>query len=352
MMYNRVYSTHHRSILKHWFGAPVIYPKNIYEYNAGSAFVYDIYDVEQNNLWDIKRVSAHVAQDPRSAVFVNLTSENTAPTPDALSAYVAAVQAFDLPPDRITVLASQNDVLDYMHKHTGANRLVRNLWETHSALTVQNYPTRLEPTHRICCLNRRYTPERAWAIHQLWPHRKHLYYTLGAGPAWFKEDDVLQYQRCEWEGYDWDKRNSVFEWQQHTDPWQNLNDTVSHDEWDTGHLLAAQARGAVSLVVESRIRSRLHRSEVFLTEKTYRCIALGIPFVLWAGTGARRTLQSQGYALPKYSDAIDYTISLCRMTDKQFRKEFTQLKRVAKHNLQVFKERHNNAHAAITAAKR
>ena len=76
MTYNRVYCTHHRNVVGRWFDAPVIYPQQIYEYNQSSAFVYDIYDIEGNGLWDVDRVSAHVQSDPRSRIYINLTSEN------------------------------------------------------------------------------------------------------------------------------------------------------------------------------------------------------------------------------------------------------------------------------------
>jgi hypothetical protein len=339
MQYNRVYSTHHRRVLEHAFKTRVIYPRQIYEYNRTSAFVYDIYDIENSNTWDMDRVSAHVRSDPGSRIYINLSSENCTPAVEPMKPYLRVIKRFSVDPDRITVLCSQPDVIDFVHDQTGVAGKLFNFWELHTRTVVDEYPTTPEPDHRLVTLNRRYSPERAWAIYRLWPHVKNVYYTLGSTPGWYDVDTPSSYYTDEWRGYDQDTRDQVFAWQNTEQPWRNLDEWVDHTEWDTGHLLQAQTRGEVALVIESRVRTKLPRRPAFITEKTYRCFALGIPAIVVGYPRTRSTLESQGYQLPEYDNAYDYAVQLASCNDKQFRKQLKQLHRIAEHNKQNFYSR-------------
>lgn len=338
MNYNRVYCTHHRNVVKRWFDAPVIYPQQIYEYNQSSAFVYDIYDVEGNGLWDVDRVSAHVQSDPRSRIYINLASENCTPTYQAMRAYDLAIKEFSCDRDRITVLCSQSDILHRCAELWHVATEMRNFWETHTRCVIDEYPVQAEPTHRLVTLNRRYTPERAQAVHALWPHRQNVYYTFGCTPGW-SDIPIEEYAPQEWQGYDENLRDEIFAWQDTAQPWRSLDDRVDHTEWDTQHLLQAQCRGQVALVVESRVRTKLPHRPAFITEKTYRCFALGIPAIIIGHPRTRHTLESQGYVLPAYEDPIEYAVQLASCSDKLFRKQLKQLQRIAEHNKQNFYSR-------------
>lgn len=341
--YNTVYAKKHGGVLREWFGVHTLFPDLIYQYNANSAFVYDLYDIETGDAWCAPRVCSHVVSDDRSRIYINLSSENCTPTPAAMAKYTDFIEQLTVPNHRITVLCSQQDVLDYVAQGWGTQSQLVNFWETHTALVLRNNRYTLEPTHRISCLNRRYTPERATAIHALWPHIQNVYYTLGAGAGWH-EVEHAEYQLDEWQGYDTHTRDTVLHWQNTQQPWQDLNHTVDHTEWDTGHLCTAQGRGSVALVVESRTRTRMTERPAFVTEKTYRCFGMGIPAIVIGHPNIRQTLADQGYALPEYRDAVQYAVQLASTNDKQFRKQLKQLQRIAEHNLRNFHSR--------TAAKR
>ena len=305
MQYYADYTAHSRKCVRALVGAPVL---DIHEPWSNSAgIIFDLFEIEQGiPETTVAAVVEHLHNNPLSGVILNLSHEQCSAYADGCEPYITLAQRF--PAQQTTVYSSCEDTLDVIRHHVpGITTTLRYFWERVTRMYLQhsNLAPTPDSTARISSLNRRYTPTRALAIKGLWECRGHLRYTLGSGDSWGTQTDA-QWQHAVWRDSNYTNavRDEVYKWQRKRQPFQQLKD----DAWEFEATFNFVNSADVALVVESKTEFSNPRRSSFLTEKTFRPIAMGKPIILVAQPTAIKDLNSLGYTVlntePTVEDAI------------------------------------------------
>lgn len=237
---------------------------------------------------------------------------------------------------------------------------VFNYWEhltPHIVNTWQNQTTLPLDKKKFLYLNRRCSSDRAYIFYQLWNNtefRRETYASMHRGVYWGRPENVEQhFQQCMIGLAHLKKFKKIQKFYQKTEL-PRLNH--QQDAWDYDFLgdqdsdLASYYKNTlVSVIVESHPH---HPPCAFMpTEKLYRSLAAGQPFIVFGVQNYYRNLHAQGYRfaeIPKYDSepdlfaradlfakyVLDYSKRWDTFADKQMK--------YALHNQQVLKKRVEN----------
>lgn len=334
---------HHMSQV---FGRPV---ENIHHrrWDTDSAFVFDLYDIESGT-WNrklCKRIAAHIQANPSSVVVLNLSHESINFVEGSVTSYSEFIEFWQrrIGTEHIVVMSSQSDIVPRLTEwFPGVAHCEVNFWEHVTACEIRRASHHPGATHRFSCLNRRYTPWRSRMIQALWPHRQHLYYSLGSGDPWGGEPDP-HWQHQEWldSGLSREIREHTQHWEITERPWRSLSGDQT--ELFGNSVWHAQARGAVSIVVESRVRTDYPRTSAFVTEKTFRPMAMGIPVIVLGQPATVATLRSWGYHTINDRSDPDSVYSLVQqlaaLPEPQWQAQLKTWRKQAQANARRFRKR-------------
>lgn len=184
---------------------------------------------------------------------------------------------------------------------------VFNHWEYVTAIAVKKWSTKIEtalPHKKFLYLNRRFTLERGYVFYNLWQDKKfveNVHASMHTGQYWQEVVDINYYRRClkEHAQYypQWQEMLHFYDKIKYTLPRLEPQDPKKYDIFGIENNTIAQAfkKTDVSIIVESH---PIHGSYGFMpTEKTYRAIAGGQPFIVLSVEHYYKNLVDQGYLL-------------------------------------------------------
>lgn len=213
------------------------------------------------------------------------------------------------------------------------------------------------PKKKFLYLNRRCSPDRAYIFYQLWNHsdfREHAHASMHRGVYWDRNVDAEQhFQQCMAGLAHLKKFKKILKFYNSTEL-PRLNHTAEAYDYDffgdrDNDLASYYKNTDISIVVESHPH---HPQRAFMpTEKLYRSIAAGQPFIAFGVQNYYRNLAAQGYRfpeIPKYDSIEDiYTradefVKYVIGCLNNWEKYLTRQQGYAQHNLSVLKKRTQN----------
>ena len=302
--------------------------------------IWDLYDIEDGvPQKQLTRVQQHLAVHDVCGVIINLSHENISNTAHGLQQYVNFIRLWN--PQQVTVWSSQADALQHLQDTVPGIRTQEiNFWE-YATRTHRGKLRRPREPRRLVSLNRRYHPLRSQLIHQLWPYRQQLHYTLGATDPWGHIISDEEYHAQEWRGMPPGVQHTVEQWEAHAQPWRSLDCDIS--DWEQTHTWNFTNQGDVCIVMESRHQSRVPRTHAFVTEKTFRPIAMGKPILVFGQPSIINTLNTWGYQTINTSadfNTVAHTAQqIATMPDDEYAHKLKYWKQVAQANLKRFNSR-------------
>ena len=340
MQYYADYSAHSRKSVQALVGARVLDIHEPWSNTAG--IILDLFEIEAGvPATTVAKIAQHLYNNPNSTVILNLSHEQCSAYASGCEPYITLAQRF--PQSQVTVYSSCQDTLDVIQHHIpSATTLLKYYWENNTRMHLEHSTLDQPPetTARISSLNRRYTPTRALAIKGLWECRGHLAYTLGSGDSWGTKTDQ-QWQHAVWRDSNYTDavRDKVLKWQRKKSPFQQLEDATWEFEATFNFTNAAD----IALVVESKTEFDNPRRSSFLTEKTFRPIALGKPIILIAQPTAIQDLNQLGYSVlnrePSLEDAIKTAKRILCMTPNHYKGWIREASIKGRNNQQLWKSR-------------
>ena len=321
---------------------------------TGSTVIWDLHEVENGiNQQLFDKVHRHLTRDPTSQVIVNLSDENIPVVPNSVQVYTDFIQQWR--PQQVEVWCSQPDALAVLaQQNPGIRTREVSHWEHATAhhrqlLEHPQIHKYTVPTHRLVSLNRRYHPLRAQLIYSLWSRRQQLNYTLGSGDPWGAESDE-EFQQQEWQ--DLTLKPHVMAWQQTCNPWRQLSCDIT--EWEYDHTWNFTSTADICVVVESR-HSKFPRNDAFITEKTFRPIAMGKPIIVCGQPSAIQTLQRWGYQTINTHSDIQHVIKTAQhildLSNDEYQQKLQGWQVTAQQNQQRFLQRTSPSAACGAAQK-
>ena len=238
---------------------------------------------------------------------------------------------------------------------------VFNYWEYITPFVVRSWPFQRSnalPQKRFLYLNRRCSPDRALIFYRLWKDlefQNNSHASMHRGAYWDRRIDEEQYfQNC-MNGL---KHLPYFEkikkfYNRITLPvLQNNQEAYDYDFFGdrNNQLLSFYKNSSVSVIVESHPN---HPAAAFMpTEKLYRSLATGQPFVVFGVQHYYQNLQAQGYkfsSIPEFDSVedlctraeqfADHVKKLARSSESDWNRFLSRELVYAKHNLKVLKQR-------------
>jgi hypothetical protein len=337
--YNTFHAQQNHQVIQTIVGRPV--RPNIGALNKRSVVVWDLYEIEAGiDAALVNRVQRHMQTHPNCAVVINLSHENLSPVSHGLTVFDDFIKLWN--PHQVVVWASQADTLETIaHHNSGIRTQQINFWEYATAYHAPTPLPKLASTHRISSLNRRYSQQRAQVIYSMRHYTNEFNYTFGAGDPWGDTGDLI-YQEQEWRNHsDIHLRDSILKWQAAERPWRSLNNDITC--WEYDHTWQFTAAADICLIVESRHSQPPKRKCAFVTEKTFRPIALGKPIIVCGQRSIIHTLNSWGYqTINKRSDVnsvIELAQHICTMSNSEYQTQLTQWQKSAQANQQLLQTR-------------
>jgi hypothetical protein len=238
---------------------------------------------------------------------------------------------------------------------------VFNYWEYITPFVVRSWPFQRSnalPQKRFLYINRRCSPDRALIFYKLWKDlefQNNSHASMHKGAYWDRKiNEEQHFQNC-MNGL---KHLPYFEkikkfYNRITLPvLQNNQEAYDYDFFGdrNNQLLSFYKNSSVSVIVESHPN---HPAAAFMpTEKLYRSLATGQPFVVFGVQHYYRNLQAQGYkfsSIPKFDGVedlctraeqfADHVKKLARSSETDWNRFLSRELVYAKHNLKVLKQR-------------
>ena len=318
-------------------------------WNTNAVLVYDFYEVDQAADWD--RAVAHCNQDSTSSIAINFSHESMPTNIQQANEYPTLLKLYRslTNPQQLCLLLCQQDTIHSVAQHLpGVRTLYVNFWETHVAIR-QPQLGKVKRQHRLGSFNRRYSAARALWIYHMRSHLENMLYTFGSGSSWTDQPDSV-YQGEELKPLSHtnpELYQQLQQWQWQARPWRTL-ENVPNDDFDDPSVYALTASADTWAVIESRLEGKTRPSS-FLTEKTFRPVAVGCAAFTLADGNTAETLRSMGYEpvweptretwTEQIQELAEHCTLLLNMSNSKYQSYLHSIRERVQHNQQNFIQR-------------